>query len=117
MRLHTLQLQAFGPYATAQRIDFDLLASSGLFLLEGPTGAGKSTILDAITFALYGGLAGEGSGEDRLRSHFAGPAAEPSVTLEFSLHGTGGPKSVVTGSPPSRAASTWSGWRPAAGPA
>jgi DNA repair protein SbcC/Rad50 len=89
MRLHTLQLQAFGPYATGQWIDFDLLASSGLFLLEGPTGAGKSTILDAITFALYGGLAGEGAGEDRLRSHFAGPAAEPSVTLEFSLHGTG----------------------------
>ena len=88
MRLHTLQLQAFGPYATGQRIDFGLLASSGLFLLEGPTGAGKSTILDAITFALYGGLAGEGSGEDRLRSHFAGPAAEPSVMLEFSLHGT-----------------------------
>jgi DNA repair protein SbcC/Rad50 len=88
MRLHTLQIQAFGPYATAQRIDFDLLASSGLFLLEGPTGAGKSTILDAITFALYGGLAGEGSGEDRLRSHFADPAAEPSVTLEFSLGGT-----------------------------
>src|SRR5215469_18667413 len=88
MRLHTLQLQAFGPYAAAQRIDFNLLASSGLFLLEGPTGAGKSTILDAITFALYGGLAGDGSGEDRLRSHFADPAAEPSVTLGFSLHGT-----------------------------
>src|SRR5437773_147164 len=87
MRLHTLQLQAFGPYATQQRIDFDLLASSGLFLFEGPTGAGKSTILDAVTFALYGGLAGEESGEDRLRSHFAGPAAEPSVMLEFSLHG------------------------------
>jgi DNA repair protein SbcC/Rad50 len=88
MRLHTLQLQAFGPYATPQRIDFDLLTSSGLFLLEGPTGAGKSTILDAVTFALYGGLAGEDPGADRLRSHFAGPAAEPSVMLEFSLHGT-----------------------------
>ena len=88
MRLHTLELQAFGPYAAQQRIDFDLLAASGLFLLEGPTGAGKSTILDAVTFALYGGLAGEASGEDRLRSHFAGPAAEPSVMLEFSLHGT-----------------------------
>src|SRR5215470_10749164 len=87
MRLHTLQLQAFGPYATGQRIDFDRLAASGLFLLEGPTGAGKSTILDAVTFALYGGLAGEEPGEDRLRSHFAGPAAEPSVMLEFSLHG------------------------------
>ena len=88
MRLHTLELRAFGPYATGQRIDFDRLAASGLFLLEGPTGAGKSTILDAITFALYGGLAGEESGEDRLRSHFADPAAEPSVMLEFSLHGT-----------------------------
>jgi DNA repair protein SbcC/Rad50 len=87
MRLHTLQLQAFGPYATPQRIDFDRLTSSGLFLLEGPTGAGKSTILDAVTFALYGGLAGEDPGADRLRSHFAGPAAEPSVALEFSLHG------------------------------
>jgi len=87
MRLHTLELQAFGPYATQQRIDFDRLAASGLFLLEGPTGAGKSTILDAVTFALYGGLAGEESGEDRLRSHFADPAAEPSVMLEFSLHG------------------------------
>src|SRR5215470_3588139 len=88
MRLHILELRAFGPYATGQRIDFDRLAASGLFLLEGPTGAGKSTILDAITFALYGGLAGEEPGEDRLRSHFADPAAEPSVTLEFSLHGT-----------------------------
>jgi len=87
MRLHTLELRAFGPYATEQRIDFDLLAASGLFLLEGPTGAGKSTILDAVAFALYGGLAGEESGEDRLRSHFADPAAEPSVMLEFSLHG------------------------------
>ncbi len=88
MRLHSLQIQAFGPYATQHRVDFDLLASSGLFLLEGPTGAGKSTILDAITFALYGGLAGEESGEDRLRSHFADAAAEPSAMLEFSLRGT-----------------------------
>ena len=55
MRLHSLELQAFGPYATAQQVDFDRLARSGLFLLEGPTGAGKTTILDAITFALYGG--------------------------------------------------------------
>ncbi len=57
MRLHRLELCAFGPYAQPQRIDFDRLASGGLFLLEGPTGAGKTTILDAITFALYGGLA------------------------------------------------------------
>jgi DNA repair protein SbcC/Rad50 len=87
MRLHSVELQAFGPYATAQRIDFDRLASSGLFLLEGPTGAGKTTILDAITFALYGGLAGEDSGADRLHSDFAAPDVEPAVTVEFSLRG------------------------------
>ena len=87
MRLHILEIQAFGPYAAPHRIDFDQLAASGLFLLEGPTGAGKSTILDAVTFALYGGLAGEDSGEDRLQSHFAGPGAEPSATLEFSVQG------------------------------
>jgi len=87
MRLHILEIQAFGPYAAPHRIDFDQLAASGLFLLEGPTGAGKSTILDAVTFALYGGLAGEDSGEDRLQSHFAGPGADPSAMLEFSVHG------------------------------
>ena len=87
MRLHSLELTAFGPYAHAQRIDFGRLSSSGLFLLEGPTGAGKTTILDAITFALYGGLAGDESAEDRLRSHFAGPDAEPSASLEFSVRG------------------------------
>ncbi len=88
MRLHSLDLQAFGPFATPQRIDFDRLAGGGLFLLEGPTGAGKTTVLDAITFALYGGLAGEDAADDRLHSHFASAAVEPSVTLEFSLRGT-----------------------------
>jgi DNA repair protein SbcC/Rad50 len=87
MRLHSLELTAIGPYAAPQRIDFARLASSGLFLLEGPTGAGKSTILDAITFALYGSLASDGAGGDRLHSHFADPRAEPSVTLEFALAG------------------------------
>ncbi len=87
MRLHSLELQAFGPFATRQRIDFDRLCGSGLFLLEGPTGAGKTTVLDAITFALYGGLAGTESGEDRLHSDFADPDLEPSVTLEFSVRG------------------------------
>ena len=87
MRLHGLELQAFGPFAVPQRVDFDRLASGGLFLLEGPTGAGKTTVLDAITFALYGGLSGEDAAEDRLHSHFADPSAEPSVTLEFSVRG------------------------------
>jgi DNA repair protein SbcC/Rad50 len=87
MRLSRLEVTAFGPYAATQRIDFGQLSSSGLFLLEGPTGAGKTTILDAITFALYGGLAGTGAAEDRLRSHFAPADAEPSVTLEFAVAG------------------------------
>ena len=88
MRLHSLDLQAIGPYATAQRVDFDLLARSGLFLLEGPTGAGKTTILDAITFALYGGLSADSSGSDRLHSDFAAAGLQPSARLEFSLRGT-----------------------------
>ncbi len=88
MRLHTLELTGIGPYARPLAVDFDRLASGGLFLLEGPTGGGKTTILDAITFALYGGLSGDGSGRDRLRSDFAGPADESSVTLEFSVAGT-----------------------------
>src|ERR1017187_10233263 len=87
MRLHRLELQAFGPFAAPQRVDFDRLASGGLFLLEGPTGAGKTTVLDAITFALYGGLSGEDAAEDRLHSHFADPGLEPSVALEFSVRG------------------------------
>jgi DNA repair protein SbcC/Rad50 len=93
MRLHSLELQAIGPYATRQRVDFDALTASGLFLLEGPTGAGKTTILDAITFVLYGERSRDTTQEDgphadRLHSHFAAPGVEPSVTVELSLRGT-----------------------------
>jgi DNA repair protein SbcC/Rad50 len=87
MRLHRLRMTALGPYATEQVIDFDRLAHGGLFLLEGPTGAGKSTVLDAVTFALYGGLAGADSADDRLRSHFAAPDARTEAELEWSLRG------------------------------
>jgi DNA repair protein SbcC/Rad50 len=87
MRLHRLRITAFGPYATEQVIDFGRLAQGGLFLLEGPTGAGKSTVLDAVTFVLYGGLAGEDSADDRLRSHFAAPDARTEAELEWSLRG------------------------------
>ncbi|RUQ02291.1 AAA family ATPase, partial [Curtobacterium sp. HSID17257] len=60
MYLHRLELRAIGPYPELVSIDFAALAASGVFLLEGPTGSGKSTIIDAVVFALYGGLAGEG---------------------------------------------------------
>src|SRR4051812_36708191 len=85
MRLHHLRLCAFGPFAAEQRVDFDPLGVGGLFLLDGPTGAGKSTVLDAITFALYG--PGERGGDGRLQSHFAGAGVTPEVVLEFSVAG------------------------------
>ena len=87
MRLHTLHMHAVGPFADEQVIDFDRLGAGGLFLFEGPTGVGKSTILDALTFALYGGLASDAGDPARLRSDFAGPDARPEVTLEFSVRG------------------------------
>ncbi len=87
MRLHSLELQAFGPYPGREQVDFDHLAGSGLFLLEGPTGAGKSTVLDAVTFALYGELSSERSGKDRLHSAFADPHTTPEVRLELSVRG------------------------------
>ncbi|ROP78939.1 exonuclease SbcC [Frigoribacterium sp. PhB107] len=83
MNLHRLTLRAIGPYAGEHTVDFAELGASGTFLLEGPTGAGKSTVIDAIVFALYGSLAGEGASRDRLRSHHAAPEVEPFVELVF----------------------------------
>nr|WP_286345116.1 SMC family ATPase [Frondihabitans sucicola] len=83
MDLHRLTLRAVGPYAAEYSIDFAALGASGVFLLEGPTGSGKSTIIDAIVFALYGGLAGSSSSDDRLHSHHAAPTVEPYVELVF----------------------------------
>jgi exonuclease SbcC len=60
MRFHTLAISGFGPFAGEEAIDFDRLGSSGLFLLSGPTGAGKTTILDALCYALFGETTGEG---------------------------------------------------------
>ena len=84
MQLHRLTFQAIGPFAGEHTIDFSGLGASGLFLLEGPTGAGKSTIIDAIVFALYGGLAGEEASKQRLHSHHAAGGVTPFVDLIFS---------------------------------
>ncbi|MCW2539306.1 MAG: putative exonuclease [Frankiales bacterium] len=83
MRLHTLTMTAIGPFADRVDVDFARLGQAGLFLLEGPTGAGKSTVIDAISFALYGKVAQRAGDGGRLRSHHAAPSTEPVVELVF----------------------------------
>ena len=59
-----LKMQAFGPYVQMQTVDFEKLSEKGMFLIKGPTGSGKTTIFDAMTFALYGGSSGDDGGKD-----------------------------------------------------
>ncbi len=88
MQLHRLTLCAIGPFAETCEVDVERLGASGLFLLEGPTGAGKSTLIDAIVFALYGDVAGRASSADRMHSDVAEPDVTPFVELDFSTaHG------------------------------
>ncbi|SDL37810.1 exonuclease SbcC [Arthrobacter sp. ov407] len=87
MRIHRLEISAFGPFAGTERIDFDRLSAHGLFLLNGATGAGKTSVLDAVCFALYGSVPGARQDGKRLRSDHAEAAAEPRVTCEFSAKG------------------------------
>ncbi len=85
MQLRTLTLQAVGPFAGRHTVDFAALAASGLFLLEGPTGSGKSTIIDAVVFALYGKVASADASEDRLRSAYAADDVATVVDLTFEV--------------------------------
>lgn len=87
MRLHSLSITAFGPFADTVEVDFDTLSDSGLFLLSGPTGAGKSSVLDAVCFALYGDVPGDRSTAGRLRCDQAGDGVAPRVRLEVTLSG------------------------------
>jgi DNA repair protein SbcC/Rad50 len=95
VRIHRLVVDGIGPYASRQELDFDELSSGGLFLLTGPTGAGKTTILDAIVYALYGtvpGVRGAGSRgdkgtSDRIVSDLRPVDAQPQVELEFTVGG------------------------------
>jgi exonuclease SbcC len=86
MKPHALVIEAFGPYAGRVAIDFDALSDEGLFLIHGSTGAGKTFLLDAMSFALYGEVAGD-RGVKGLRSDHAPPQAVPRVELEFSAGG------------------------------
>ncbi|WP_329123253.1 SMC family ATPase [Streptomyces sp. NBC_01353] len=86
MRLHRLVVTAFGPFGTTQEIDFDALSSAGLFLLHGPTGAGKTSVLDAVCFALYGAVPGaRQSPGASLRSDHAPTGTSTEVTLELTV--------------------------------
>src|SRR5690606_17664927 len=81
MHLHSLRFGAVGPFPGEHSVEFADLAASGLFLLEGPTGSGKSTLIDMIVFALYGKVASREATEERLRSAHAAPGTETYVDL------------------------------------
>lgn len=86
MRPLKLTISAFGPYAGVQEIDFTIL-NEQIFVISGPTGAGKTTIFDAISFALFGEPSGSSRDRDSLRSDFAEPETETFVKLNFELRG------------------------------
>ena len=82
-----LIMSAFLPYSTKTEIDFEAFNSEGLFLITGETGAGKTSIFDAVSYALYGEVSGENRGTDALRSDFADPSEPTFVNLTFSHKG------------------------------
>lgn len=87
MRPLKLTISGFGPYAGTQTLDFESLGSSGLYLITGDTGAGKTTIFDAITFALFGEASGDSREPNMLRSKYASPEAPTAVELVFAYDG------------------------------
>ncbi|WP_214110374.1 AAA family ATPase [Acrocarpospora catenulata] len=87
MRLHRLRMTAFGSFPGVEEVDFDALGEAGLFLIHGPTGAGKTTVLDAVCFALYGMVPGLRNSARTLRCDHAPPGRGPEVLLEATIRG------------------------------
>ncbi|MFD2419197.1 AAA family ATPase [Amycolatopsis pigmentata] len=128
MRLHRLEVAAFGPYRHREVVDFDALGADGLFLLHGDTGAGKTTLLDAVAFALFGSVPGARGEVKRLRCDLAGADEPTEVVLELTVQGQRmrlvrspeyqRPKRRGDGttSQPAKASLTWLGGTPAGQP-
>ncbi len=87
MRPEKLTISAFGPYAGETEVDFEKLGSRGLYLITGDTGAGKTTIFDAITFALYGEASGKVREAGMFRSKYAAPERRTFVRFTFTCRG------------------------------
>lgn len=86
MRAIKLSITAFGPYLNKQVINFEELGDESIFLITGPTGAGKTTVFDAICYALYGRASGSDRDQDSLRSHFATIDEPTEVEFRFVLN-------------------------------
>ncbi len=87
MRPTKLIVSGFGPYARRTELDLNKLGESGLYLITGTTGAGKTSIFDAITYALYGKPSGNTREESTLRSQYAAPSTETFVEMTFICNG------------------------------
>ena len=85
MKLHRLELTGFGPFLQTQSVDFDAFDDDGVFLISGRTGAGKSSILDGVSFALYGSVPRYDGGDRRLRSDHCAVVDATEVRLEFTV--------------------------------
>lgn len=88
MRIHSVEMAGFGPFLAPQRVDFEVFADHGIFLVQGRTGAGKSSILDAVVYALYNSAPRYGTrAAEQLRSHHCAPHDQTWVQLEFTVDG------------------------------
>lgn len=86
MRIHSVAMSGFGPFRDRVEVDFDAFADDGIFLLTGRTGAGKSSVLDALTYGLFGSVPRyEGKADEAIRSRYLAPGEPTEVTVELTV--------------------------------